>query len=230
MDKSLFALLVQGFENNRNNQKAVQMKAYMKGQFDYFGLSSPLRIAIQKEILNHNKDLFNQLDLKHFVQLCWDHLYRELQYSAMDIMRKRKKELSFIEDLPFLLNLVKTKSWWDTVDFLASFHIGFILSNNPAIKSHYILDWISDKDMWIRRTAILCQLKMKEQTDFEILSDCILLTAHEKDFFIRKASGWALREYSKTDAPAVLAFVEANKAVLSGLTVREALKWMKKKI
>lgn len=229
MQKTLFESIVSAFEGKRDNVRAAKMKAYMKDQYEYFGLTSPIRKETQTKVIKENPGLFISLDLKSFVKSCWSHPCREMQYVAMDIMRRKKKDLEQESDIPFLLELVCMKSWWDTVDFLASFHIGVIFRNHPDLKETYIKLWMQDGDMWVRRTAILSQLKLKEQTDFDLLKTCILITAHEKEFFIRKASGWALREYSKTNAPAVIDFVKDNENVLSGLTRREALKWLERK-
>lgn len=229
MENSLFDSLVNAFQAHKSGKRASQMKAYMKGQFEYFGLPSPLRKDLQRSVFENYRSEIKDLNIKDFTLLCWGHPCRELQYAALDLMRKKKKELADESDIPFLEDLVQDKSWWDTVDFLASFHLGNVIVQHLEIRADYLNRWINSPNMWLRRTAILAQLKFKEKTDFDLLTACIIKTAGEKEFFIRKAAGWALREYSKTNPAAVVAFVSENLDILSGLTNREALKWLKNK-
>lgn len=142
---------------------------------------------------------------------------REYTYAALDLaVRYRKK----IHHLSFIKTLIETNSWWDSVDILASNVLGYFLDLSP--KHLEAMDqWIQDDNFWVRRSALLCQLKWKEKTDqtrlFAYCKEC----AHESEFFIRKAIGWALREYSKSEPEAVQRFINENCAKLSPLSLRE---------
>ena len=122
--------------------------------------------------------------------------------------------------LSFWVNKIQEKSWWDTVDFIASHCIGTILRNKTN-NENIAWQWTEDKNMWLQRTAIIFQLKYKTKTNADLLFDIITAQAANKEFFIKKACGWALREYSKTNALAVSEFINNNRTILSNLTIKE---------
>ena len=126
--------------------------------------------------------------------------------------------------LPMYEEMIVTGAWWDTVDTLASKRLGEILRNEPAPMRKAMRAWSRGEDMWKRRSAILCQISFKKETDLDLLFDLIEPSIGSKQFFLRKAIGWALRSYAWTDAKPVVAFVNANRARLAPLSVREALK------
>lgn len=204
---------------HQNPQKSVGMEAYMKHLFPFLGISSPERVEISKEIAS--KFQINSLD-RDMISALWLENEREYQYLAMDYLKKYKKQL-LPSDIEWVHSLIIQKSWWDTVDFLAAHIIGHLVLLQPSLIKSHIDKWSTDKNMWLNRTAILFQLKYKEKTDFELLKRYILQHLESKEFFINKASGWALREYAKTNPAAVIHFVETQPK-LSGLTKREALK------
>lgn len=209
------------FEAQENPAAAIKMKAYMKGQYDYYGLTAPIRKELLKPYYNDLRDLIDQ-DLIGFARACWEHPKRELQYAALDIITKRVKLFNgtHIEDLEFL---VTHKSWWDTVDALASTTAGQIFKVAPEKIPAYTQKWIESDNFWLQRTALLFQLKYKDQVDENLLYKLIQRRKHESEFFIRKAIGWSLRSYARVNAKSVIRFVNENPD-LSNLSKREALK------
>lgn len=206
-------------DSHRDPARANLMAKYMKNLFPFYGIPSPQRIEIgrtwhqEKGIKSLHRDLVSGL---------WAVAEREAQYAAMDHVKRFKKHLDS-NDIPWLESLIGEKSWWDTVDFLAVHVAGEILSRYPDLNPAIPDNWNESPDRWLNRTALLYQLKYKKATNFERLQRYILTHLGSKDFFINKASGWALREYAKTNPVGVKQFVEANPG-LSNLTKREALK------
>lgn len=199
---------------------AADAKKYMKNKSDFFGVSSPKRKEILTAFLKENH--FPAIhDIELFALMCWDSSQREMQYCCMEILYRMRKNLTPAH-VPLFENMIQTKGWWDTVDFIAPSLAGFILKNNPELIDETISRWQHHDNMWMRRSAILHQLKYKTDTDQKRLFSICKALAHEKDFFIRKAIGWALREYSKVNTDAVRSFVATTE--LSGLSQREALK------
>jgi 3-methyladenine DNA glycosylase AlkD len=220
----IIADVLNAFSAVANISDALAMSKYMRNRFQFFGIKSELRKMIQKELLSVHK-LPEGEELKDFVEKLWALPQRELHYFAMEILEKpiKKADDSW---MPLLEKLVSTNSWWDSVDAIASKLIGNYLVKHPEYEDSYPEKWIQSENFWFRRTALLYQLKYKKNTNFERLKDFVLRTANEKEFFIQKAQGWALREYAKTNPEAVRNFVSENEKVLSPLTKREALKNM----
>lgn len=211
------------FESARDEKIAQGQQAYMKDKFPFLGIKTTERRQMQKVVFaNHSVESPDQL-IETAYKL-WNLEEREYQYAAAELLDKGRKHLSS-EHLPFLKNLVGDKSWWDTVDFLAAHIVGGIIAKNISHLKEMDI-WITDEDFWIRRTALLSQLKWKDKTDSVRLFKYCTQTMHEKEFFIRKAIGWVLREYSKTHPEEVRKFVEENKNHLSGLSIREASKYI----
>lgn len=206
---------------SKDVQKQQAMVAYMKNQFAFWGINQPARNIIFRELKQAFSLDWDQ-NTKNLILLLWEADQREMQYLAMDIMKTLLKKMT-INDLDFVEQLILDKPWWDTVDFLASTAIGHIMTQNDN-QNEYAFSRIQHKNMWLQRTALLFQLKYKSKTDWDLLQSLILMTEHSTEFFIRKAQGWALREYSKTHPAEVRIFVE-NNPQLSGLTKREGLKY-----
>ncbi|OZM57518.1 DNA alkylation repair protein [Lottiidibacillus patelloidae] len=215
------------FEDNRDNEKAIPMKKYMKDHFEFLGIPSPIRIDLTKQFFKEY-GIPEGKDLHTIINLLWELPEREYQYIALSILDKKKKQLSET-DIPFLEDLITNKSWWDTIDAIAPNYLGLILKKNPTIVETYVNKWLSSDNIWLNRTAILFQLKYKKDTNKELLFNIISKLAHSNEFFIRKAIGWALREYSKTDPVAVTVFIEENNDQLSPLSKREGMKVINKK-
>lgn len=214
-------MIINAFIENRNEDNAKYMKAYMKDNFEYLGIKTPLRKELEKEFLKEKSK--EALIDKELVRELWRNEYREFQYVALDYLVKQKKKLQK-EDITFIRELIVTKPWWDTIDLIASHLVGEICKKYPELIYEYILNWSTDENMWIRRTAILYQLKYKQDTDRNILEKVIKDNIEDEEFFIRKAIGWVLREYSKTNKDWVSEFVANNR--LSKLSEKEASKYL----
>ncbi|CAM2788276.1 DNA alkylation repair protein [Paenibacillus sediminis] len=204
-----------------HQENAKSMKAYMKNHFEFLGIRKPDLNAITKQFIKEHGIPTDLEQLLHVVTKLWELPEREYQYVALELLGKKKKQLTK-ENITFLERLVISKSWWDTVDFIAPHIIGHLFSKYPEMIPSYTDKWIQSNNMWLQRSAILFQLKYKSKTDTEVLYRVIEACADSSQFFIRKAIGWALREYSKTDPTAVVNFVQTHQ--LSSLSEREALK------
>jgi len=201
--------------------RAVPMAAYMRDQFPFLGLPGPAQKVLAREVLA-GLPKPTEDDLRAVALGCWELPEREYQYFACGWLRRHARICSagFLETAR---QLIVTKSWWDTVDALAAHLVGPLVSGHPTLVST-MDSWVAGDELWLTRTAILHQLTYKEDTDAARLFRYCVAQAGHRDFFIRKAIGWALREYARTDPGAVRAFVRAHRDRLSGLSVREALK------
>jgi 3-methyladenine DNA glycosylase AlkD len=200
--------------------RAAAMAKYMRDQFPFLGIAStPLTGFAREAMAGLPKP--TAAEAAAFARACWDLPEREYQYIACSYLRRYAKLLdeSFLDTAR---HLIVTKSWWDTVDALAAHVVGPLVSAYPSMVA-VMDDWAAGEQLWLTRTAILHQLRYKGDTDTERLFRYCASRAGHKDFFIRKAIGWALREYAHTDPAAVRAFVAAHPE-LSGLSRREALK------
>jgi 3-methyladenine DNA glycosylase AlkD len=216
--------LVQWMNEHRNEENAKPMKKYMRDQFEFLGIKAPQRNALLKEFLKeYGKPRLEELP--QTVLALWELPEREFQYIALTLLEKDVKKLSD-KHLALAETLVVTKSWWDTVDPLSTNIIGTILKKHPKWIEYYTGKWVQSDHMWLQRTAILFQLKYKKETDEQLLYEYIRMCKDSKEFFIQKAIGWALREYSKTNPESVIKFVESEH--LPPLSKREALKIIKK--
>lgn len=207
----------------KNEDDAIAMSLYMRNKFKFLGIKSPKRKEIFKQIFENFKN--NKEIDKEFVVKFFNKDYREFQYIAIDYLIKMKKYF-LKDDIFFIKDLIITKSWWDTVDFIASNLLGEICKKYPSLIDEQIVFWINDENMWLRRSSIIFQLRYKENTNLEILQKSIESNIDDDEFFIQKAIGWALREYSKTDYKWVLNFI--NNHNLSKLSKREAEKYIKR--
>lgn len=197
-------------------------QAYMKSEMPSLGVRVPEVRRIVKEAAKQ----FPPHSAEHLREAIFD-LWRnaearEERYAAIDLtgMRMVKSDLAM---LPVYEEIIRTGAWWDLVDGVAH-RIGNLLLQHPGTMTPILLKWSTDSDMWIRRASITAQLGSKGATDASLLAAVIQANLEDKEFFIRKAIGWALREYSKTDPGWVRAFVEDNAALLSPLSAREALR------
>jgi 3-methyladenine DNA glycosylase AlkD len=199
---------------------SVAMKAYMKNRFEFFGIKKPLRAELQKLIYMELGVPGNEI-FREIVCLLWEDHRRESHYLAMDILFRNRKH--FVEDDIYLIEeLMRSNSWWDSIDFLSPHLAACGYKQFPHKKETTLLRWNSDADFWVRRASLLAQLHEKKNTDIELLFRLIIPLAGEKEFFIRKAIGWSLRELAKTHPNQVINFVESHE--ISALSRREALK------
>ncbi|NJP52183.1 DNA alkylation repair protein [Streptomyces sp. SBST2-5] len=202
-------------------ERAVAMRAYMKDVSPFLGLSSPVRRALDRTVVR-GLPRPDETDCTAIALRCWELPEREYRYFAVDWLRRQVRHCSS-GFLPVVRHLITTDPWWDTVDLLAAHVVGALVAADAGLKD--VMDeWAGDDDLWLARTALLHQLRYKERTDTERLFGYCLRQAGHPDFFIRKAVGWCLREYAKTDPDAVRAFVTEHRDRLAPLSVREALK------
>ncbi|MCX4668833.1 DNA alkylation repair protein [Streptomyces sp. NBC_01381] len=202
-------------------QRAAQAQAYMKDVAPFLGLPTPLRRELSRTVLAGTPRP-DEADCTAIALRCWELPEREYAYFAVDYLRRHVQRL-YSGFLPVARHLVTTVSWWDTVDLLAAHVVGGLVAADPKLRSEMDA-WIEDDDLWVARTALLHQLRHKDATDTERLFAYCLRQSGHPDFFIRKAIGWCLREYAKTDPDAVRDFVERERGRLAPLSVREALK------
>ncbi len=206
----------------RDAELAAGMAAYMKTDMPFYGVQKPLRVPILREI----KKKFVPRDLAEYedcVLALWQEPHREEKYMAInyaDAFQHFKTK----DAIPLYERLIREGAWWDIVDTVSADLVGeAYLAERKSIKP-IINKWAKDKDMWIRRSTLLVHLHHKNETDEEQLFDLCLKLAPENEFFIRKAIGWALREYSKTSPKAVGKFLKSNRSRLSPLSYREGAK------
>jgi len=213
--------LTRAFDNQRNDTIAKQQKAYLKDQFEFFGLKTPLRREIQKPFLQREY-LPSKTEGMQITKELWKRPEREFHYFGQELMMKFKNKLNE-GDLEFIEYMITHNSWWDTVDMIASHLVGAYFKKYPKKKRALMLKWSKSEDMWIRRTSIIFQLKYKDETDTALLAQVIENNLGFKEFFINKAIGWALRTYSAIDPEWVEDFVE-NHPDLANLSKKEALR------
>jgi len=208
------------FYKNRNQEQSEAMAKYMRNMFPFLGLKKPERSALSKEFLKiKKKDTRVDWD---FIFKAYNMPEREFQYLAIDYM-DRAKSLFTPDDMDKIEILLTTKSWWDTVDAINR-TVGYIAMKYPEVREDIILKWMKADNIWLNRISIIFQLKYKDKTDTDFLSKAILHNSQTTEFFINKAIGWALREYSKTNKEWVKQFIENNS--LSKLSIREGSKYI----
>ncbi|WP_290773512.1 DNA alkylation repair protein [Anaerofustis sp.] len=209
------------FRNNRNEENAIKMSKYLKNQFEFLGIKTPLRRKLEKEYFKSIKN--EKFINKDFIKKCYDEKYREFQYLAIDYL---KEKINFLDknNIPLIKKLITTKSWWDTTDSLDEI-IGTIALKDKSTND-ILLKWSKDKNIWLRRVSIDHQLLRKEKTDTELLEKIIVNNFGSNEFFINKAIGWALRDYSKTNKEWVSNFIKKYNNNLSSLSIREGSKYL----
>jgi 3-methyladenine DNA glycosylase AlkD len=212
--------LVQRYEAARDPGRAGPAAAYMRDQFPFLGIPAPTQRALTRTVVAGLPAPAEE-DLRTVALACWDLPEREYQYFACDWLRTHVK-VPGPGFLATIRTLITTRSWWDTVDPLATRVVGGLVRRHPPLVAEMDA-WSREKDLWLIRTALLHQLHYGAETDADRLFDYCTRQAGHKDFFVRKAIGWALRQYARIDPDAVRAFVAAT-PTLSPLSVREALK------
>lgn len=210
------------FNEAENAEQAEQMAAYMKGLFPFKGIKAPQRTEIQKQWFPIFKAA--NVDFWQLMNALWELPEREYQFVGVDLMKKRPAKAFEIDDWKQLEYFITTKSWWDTVDLIASNYLGKYLQRFPEKREEVIHRWRNGDNMWLQRSCLLFQLKYKEKTDFELLTDLILQFKPNNEFFIQKAIGWTLRQHSKFHPEQVREFVASSG--IEGLALREASKYL----
>jgi len=212
------------YAQNSNSETAFWMKKYMKNKFDYFGIKKPERDLIKKEF--HSQFGWPPPEnINEVVMLLWQEPERELQYFAMEMLFKFRKNIS-TTIIKLYEEIITSKSWWDTVDYIAVKLVGNYFKVFPGQIPLVTQKWMASDNMWLQRSCILFQLTYKKDTNVDLLFSFIRPCTGSKEFFIQKAIGWALREYSKTNPRVVLTFAEQTP--LKPLSRREALRIMMK--
>ncbi|GBG04760.1 DNA alkylation repair protein [Lactobacillus rodentium] len=216
-----FQNLKEKFMQNADAGVAGEMHQYMKNKFLFYGYHTPARCKIYAENLKLEKknkkidwDLLNQ---------AWNDPYREMQYFACDYLIALKKYLMF-SDMDKIENFVRTKSWWDTIDSLIK-PVGYLGLHDERVND-LMLKWSQDDNIWIRRFAIEHQLLRKDQMNTALLAKIIKNNLNSKEFFINKAIGWALRDYSKTNPHWVKSFINEYSEQLTPLSIKESSKYL----
>lgn len=210
------------FEKLKNDKKAKEMSAYMKNQFEFLGIPSKPRNEIQNKIFKSVSKEEEYIDFK-FSDKCYKNKYREFQYAAIGYLNFKKKYLN-ISHIEILKKYILIKSWWDTIDGLDRI-VGDIALRDKRV-NEILLNWSLDKNIWLRRIAIDHQLLRKEKTNTKLLEQIIINNLNRQEFFINKAIGWSLRDYSKTNPKWVKEFVKKYKDSMSNLSIKEASKYI----
>ena len=213
--------IIDCLEARADNVRALDMSKYMKNKFEFFGVGAAERNEIWKPYFKEAKKT-KKIDWD-FIEICFKHDKRECQYMAAYYLKYMQRFL-VEDDIPKLKELVLTKSWWDTVDILDKV-IGSIIYNNKNLHP-IILEWSKDDNIWLRRVAIDHQLLRKENTDEQLLEKILINNLNHKEFFVNKAIGWALRDYSKTNPQWVRNFIKVHKENMTSLSIREASKYL----
>ncbi|MDX2189439.1 MAG: DNA alkylation repair protein [Bacteroidota bacterium] len=209
--------------NNADPLIAPAMKAYMKNKFEFLGIKKPDRAILVKPFLEKSARPATIDEVTTVVNTLWNLPEREFSYIALEILSKCHK-LFQKESIYFIENLIIKNSWWDTVDGLASNEVGYIIEKYPELKNEIVPRWIQSDNMWLNRTAIIFQLKYKNKVDTGLLEKAIVPHLESKEFFHRKAIGWALRQYAYFNERWVMDFIDKYDSKLSNLSKREALK------
>ncbi|MFI5764556.1 DNA alkylation repair protein [Streptomyces sp. NPDC051563] len=217
----LVARLTESYGAAADAERARSMAAYMKDVSPFLGIPTPLRRELSRSVTKDTPKP-SETDCAALALRCWELPEREYRYFAVDYLRRHVSRCSS-GFLPVVRHLIVTDSWWDTVDLLAAHTVGPLVAADPEL-ARVMDEWIGDEDPWVARTALLHQLRYKSATDTDRLFGYCRLQSGHPGFFVRKAIGWCLREYAKTDPGAVRAFVGAERDSLSPLSVREALK------
>jgi len=189
-----YEIIKMAFEGKADLENALKMSKYMRNKFKFYGILTPERKSIYKDLLSSEKK--GKLIDWEFLDKCYEDEHREFQYLVMDYLVTMQNILTF-DDVPHIFKYIKTKQWWDTIDGLDRI-VGNIAFIDDRIKD-LMLRWSMNEDFWVRRIAIDHQLCRKEKTDTELLEKIIVNNFGSNEFFINKAIGWSLRDYSKTD-------------------------------
>ena len=213
--------LITDFEENRNELLAESMSKYMQDKFRFLGVRGATRTEIYKKYFPDARKT-KTIDWD-FVENCWNKEEREFQYVVVYYLKAMQKFLKR-EDISRLKYLIVTKSWWDTVDLLAKV-VGSLVIRIEGY-DQIMLEWSKDSNIWLKRVAILYQLSLKDKVDEIILDKILVNNLGDSEFFINKAIGWALRDYSKYNPEWVREFIKKNKDNMVNLSIREASKYI----
>ncbi|MCP4868701.1 MAG: DNA alkylation repair protein [Proteobacteria bacterium] len=220
--QGLAAFVRTSFEALANPEHAAPMAAYMKTEQPFYRIKKPLRVPVYRAMKREHPPA-DQAAYEAGVRALWALPHRECQYTAIEYATQHRRFITSAS-LPLYEELIRVGAWWDLVDPIASHLVGGVWLAERASTELLMDRWIEDECLWIRRTALIGQLRHKERTDTARLTRYCLARAHEQEFFIRKAIGWALRQHSWTDPDFVRGFLRDHREQLSGLSFREASK------
>jgi len=222
---ALIAALRRELKAHGDPKRAIGAQAYMKSKMPYYGVPTPLQRKIFKQLFAA-RPLPSEPAWRATLLAVWRGAkFREERYAAIAMTEDRRfADWQTLAALPLYEEMIVTGAWWDFVDVLASHRLGHLLRTQPRAFKPVMRAWSRDENMWKRRSAILCQLGFKRETDLKLLYDCIEPNLADREFFIRKAIGWALRQYAWTDPQEIRRYVLKHAADLSPLSRREALK------
>ena len=209
------------FEAHQDPENAVKMAKYMKNLFRFYGIAAPERKNLYKDILKEEKK--NKTVDWTFLDQCYEDDHREFQYVTLDYLTAMQKFLTY-DDIPRIWKYIKEKQWWDTIDFFDRI-IGEIGLGDSRVDA-LMLAWSVDEDFWVRRIAIDHQLLRKERTNTELLEQILVNNLGSNEFFINKAIGWSLRDYSKTDPEWIRTFISKYRDRMDKLSIREGSKYI----
>ena len=213
--------LITDLEENHNELLAESMSKYMQDKFRFLGVRGATRTEIYKKYFPDARKT-KTIDWD-FVENCWNKEEREFQYVVVYYLKAMQKFLKR-EDISRLKYLIVTKSWWDTIDLLAQV-VGSLIIRIEGY-DQIMLEWSKDSNIWLRRVAILYQLSLKDKVDKQVLDKILVNNLGDSEFFINKAIGWALRDYSKYNPEWVREFIKKNKENMANLSIREASKYI----
>ena len=224
-DRALLLALRRELQRVAQPEKAKPMQAYMKSDMPYHGVPTPIADKVFKSVLNAVEFPDAEAWRRAVLYIWRNARFREERYAAIALARQRRfAKYQTFETLPMYEEMIVTGAWWDFVDTIAAHGVGVVLRTNEHPTRRAMLQWSRSTDMWKRRTSILCQLTFKKDTDLKLLYACIEPSIPSKEFFLRKAIGWALRQYAWTNPDEIRRYVARNASRLSPLSQREALK------
>ena len=202
--------------------KAAPMAAYLKTDTPFYGVQKAGRLSVERELVKRYPPE-SRADYRRAVVALWNRPHREERYLAIDYARAFPRYIT-LSSIPLYRRMIVEGAWWDFVDAIAIHLVGEVLLNQREATTSRVAAWIDDPNLWLRRSSIIGQIGHKESTDTRFLFDACRRRMHETEFFIRKAIGWALRDYARTDPSAVRSFALAHQSEMSGLSFREATK------
>jgi 3-methyladenine DNA glycosylase AlkD len=224
-DARLVAAIRRALAEAADPVRAAGAQAYMKSAMPFRGVTAPAQRALYRAAFAAHLVADASTWRATALTLWREAAYREERYAAIELTgAKRYAAFQALDTVPMYEEMIVTGAWWDFVDAIASHRIGALVAAFPARMKPLMRRWSRDEDMWRRRTAILCQLTFKERTDLDLLYACIEPNLADTEFFIRKAIGWALRQYAWTDPREVARYVRAHERKLGALSRREAMK------
>ncbi|MEQ8926002.1 MAG: DNA alkylation repair protein [Fulvivirga sp.] len=210
------------FKDKGNREHAEPMSAYMKNRFEFLGIKQPQRKKLLAEFVQKH-GLPDQQTIEGVIIGLWSFPHREYHYCGVELMQRLIKK-SDSDKIHLTEYMLEYNQWWDTIDLISSNIVGVHFKNHPELLRQYFNKWLHSDDFWLNRVTLLFQLKYKQETNTELLSEAIIHLSSSNEFFIQKAIGWSLREYSKFNKEWVRGFINDNE--LPPLSIREGSKYL----